>query len=97
VCLVGWLAFPDDRLVNEAMIGGNVRLYVTPRISIGPEVTFVQGEGHSHTMITGNITWDMERPATRVIPFLVAGAEARVGWELDVRMNAFLGVRLLGA
>jgi hypothetical protein len=43
VCLVGWLAFPDDRLVNEAMIGGNVRLYVTPRISIGPEVTFVQG------------------------------------------------------
>ena len=134
--LLGWLAFPDDGVVNEAMVGTNVRLYVTPKISIGPELTYVQGDGHTHTMLTGNVTWDVRRPQARVVPFLVggvgafqtrerfvreiytsydpsftagggvrttigsrvtAGAEARIGWELHLRVNAFVGVRLLGA
>ena len=89
-------------------------------------------------MLTGNVTFDLIRPATRgrpraVTPFVVAGGglfqtrssfaiedftssegaftagggvrghigdrvivggEARIGWELHIRANAFVGVRL---
>ena len=34
----GWVGFADDGVVSEGMIGGSVRWYVTPRLSIGPEV-----------------------------------------------------------
>jgi hypothetical protein len=75
---VAWMGFPDDGLVSESVGGGAGRFYVSPRISLGPEVAFIQGDNHSHLMATGNITVDLLSPvagsrARRVTPFVVVG------------------------
>ncbi len=134
----GALLFADDGVVTEGFAGGAVRFYVLPRISVGPEVALIRGENHSHLMFTGNVTFDVLRPANGeprpVTPFAVAGgglfrtrepfpnnevftstdgaftagggvralagkyvivgAEARIGWELHIRLNGMVGVRL---
>ncbi|HUE87486.1 MAG TPA: hypothetical protein VMO26_15530 [Vicinamibacterales bacterium] len=134
----GALLFADDGVVREGFLGGTVRLYVLPRVSIGPEIAYIVGQNHSHLMVTGNVTFDFVRPIgrepRRVTPFavvggglfqtreqfpnnetftsadgaftagvgvrtligdrVIVGAEARVGWELHVRLNGMVGVRL---
>jgi opacity protein-like surface antigen len=133
---VGSLMFPDDGTVTEGMVGGSVRLYLLPRVAIGPELLYVQGSNHSHLMLTGNVTFDFFGPTggrePRVTPFLVigggmfqtrdqtprgefssnegaftagggvrgavtdrlhVGAEVRIGWELHLRVNGFVGWR----
>jgi hypothetical protein len=118
--------------------GDLVRIYVLPRISLGPEIAFIRGDNHNHVMVTGNVTFDLVTPVKGdprlVTPFVVVGAglfqthesfldnetftssegaftagsgvrgligermllgvEARVGWELHVRVNAIVGVHL---
>ena len=73
----GWLSFADDGIVNESMVGSAARWYLLPRISVGPEIAYIQGGNHSHLMATGNVTWDLLAPTggrpRRVTPFLVAG------------------------
>lgn len=132
----GGLFFPDDDgpTVRNGMIGGNGRFYVSPRVSVGPEVAYVPGENYHALMLTGNVTIDLTAPDARVTPFVVGGAgifrstqafvntppfshtegaftagggvrarlgdhvivgaEARVGWELHLRANGFVGARL---
>src|SRR5262245_52530330 len=58
----GSLLFPDDGIVNEGFYGANLRLYVTPRVSVGPEIAYISGEGHNHLMLTGNVTYDFLSP-----------------------------------
>ena len=133
----GWVGFADDGIVSEALVGGAARWYLGPRVSVGPEVVYIQGDNHSHLIVTGNVSWDLLAPtggrASRVTPFLIAGGgvfqtretfpsetftssegaftagggirvlvndrvtigmDARVGWELHVRLNGVVGVRL---
>ena len=134
----GALLFAGDATVTEPFIGGAARIYVSPRISVGPEIAYISGERHSHLMLTGNVTFDFLAPiqgrARTVTPFaviggglfrtreeffndeiftssegaftagggvralagrrVIVGAEARVGWELHIRLNGFVGVRL---
>jgi hypothetical protein len=133
----GALLFADEGVVTEAFAGGTARFYVSPRVGIGPELSFVSGENHSHFIVTGNVTFDILAPTSTaaVRPFVVAGGglfqtredfpngtftssdgaftagggvrvlagsrayvgvEARVGWELHLRVNAMIGVRLGG-
>ena len=135
--LAGWVGFADDGIVSEGMFGGAARFYLLPRIAVGPEVLYIQGENHSHFVLTGNLTWDVIAPAggrpARVTPFLVAGGglyqtredfpsgpytssegaftagggvravagdrvtvgvDVRIGWELHVRVNGIVGVRM---
>ena len=132
----GGLFFPDDGVVEEGFLGGAARFYVSPRVSLGPEIAFVTGEHHSHVMLTGNVTFDFLGPVNghprRVTPYAVVGggvfrtreefpsgpfwsgdpaftagggfravlgrsafvgAEARIGWELHIRLNGLVGVR----
>lgn len=135
---VGAFLFPDDgETVRKRFAGGNVRFYVSPRVSLGPEIAVVDGPTQSHLMLTGNVTYDFiagnPAPLTpfvvvgaglfrtreefgRVQPFthseggftagggvrgsagryVFFGAEARIGWETHVRLNALLGVRFGG-
>ena len=133
----GALLFADDGVVTEGFFGGAARVYVLPRISVGPEIASIHGENHSHQMFTGNVTFDLLRPMNgeprALTPFavvggglfrtrerfpnevftsndgaftagggvralvgkyLIVGAEARIGWELHVRLNGIIGVRL---
>ena len=73
----GALSFPDDGVVTEGMVGGAGRVYLSPRISAGPEVAFIRGDSHSHLMLTGNVTVDLLGPTASgpraVTPFLVVG------------------------
>jgi hypothetical protein len=131
----GALFFPDDGTVTEGLLGGAARFYVSPRVSLGPEFAYVSGDRHSHTMLTGNVTFDLLAPVTgqprRVMPFAVVGGgffwthedfargpytsydpaftagaglrvlvgesifvgvEARMGWELHIRLNGLVGL-----
>ena len=134
----GSLLFPDDSVVTEGFVGGAVRVYVSPRISVGPEIAYIRGENHRHLMATGNVTFDLVRAVNgeppALTPFVIAGgglfrtrssfpnnetfthnegaftagggvraflgkrvivgAEARIGWELHIRLNGVVGVRL---
>ena len=73
----GTLFFADDGVVREGFVGGAARLYVLPRVSVGPEISFVEGANHSHLILTGNVTFDFLGPVAgrprRVTPFVVAG------------------------
>jgi hypothetical protein len=73
----GALLFADDGIVTEGFIGGNARFYVLPRVSIGPEISYVQGNNHSHAILTGNVTFDFFSPVNgqprAVTPFAVVG------------------------
>jgi hypothetical protein len=131
----GWVGFADDGIVNEALIGGAARWNLGPRLSIGPEVVYIDGNGHSHLVLTGNLTFELLAPrngrVARVTPFLVvgggvfqtresfpsgtftsregaftagggvrtsvgrrvtAGVDARIGWELHLRVSGFVGL-----
>lgn len=73
----GWMGFADDGIASESFVAGAARWYVNPRISLGPEVVYVNGSNHSHLTLTGNVTYDALPPMNGrprpVTPFLVAG------------------------
>ena len=73
----GWIGFADDGIVSESLIGGAARVYVLPRISVGPEILYLRGQRHSHLVLTGNVTWDVLAPVNgrqrAVTPFVVIG------------------------
>jgi hypothetical protein len=76
----GWIGFADNAVISEALIGGAGRLYVTPRLALGPEVAYIDGDQHSHLMVTGNLTFDflalVAGQPPKVDPFVVVGG----GW-----------------
>jgi hypothetical protein len=133
----GWMGFADDGIVSESLVGGTGKWYVSPRISIGPELVHGRGSNHSHLIVTGNVAFDVLAPTNGrprpVTPFLVAGGglfqtretffsgdftstegaftagggvrgsagdrvtvgvDVRLGWELHLRVNGFVGLRL---
>jgi hypothetical protein len=72
----GWVGFADDGVVSESLVGAAARVYLLPRISVGPEVVYMGGTNHSHLVVTGNVTWDILATRGRprpVAPFLVVG------------------------
>jgi hypothetical protein len=133
----GWVGFADDGIVSEPVGGGAARLYLLPRISVGPEVVYIGGDNHSHLMVTANVTWDVLAPVNgrprQVTPYFVTGGgifqtresfitgtftsregaftagggirglvgqrmlvgvDARVGWELHLRLTGMIGLQL---
>ena len=86
----GWVGFADDGIVSEGLVGGAARWYLLPRLSVGPELVYINGTNHSHLVVTGNVTWDVLAPTNgrprRVTPFLVAG-----GGVFQTREHLFNG------
>lgn len=75
----GHAGFADDATIEHAVVGGAARIYVTPRISLGPEITYMRGPNTDRDWyFLGNLTWDIRQPVAgrppRVSPFLIAGA-----------------------
>ncbi len=76
---VGYAGFVDDATISHGLVGGLARWSLTPRLSIGPEITYMRGPGFDRDLfVTGNVTWDLlSRPAPRpglVVPYVVGGA-----------------------
>jgi hypothetical protein len=75
----GYAGFVDDATIDHTIIGGALRMPISPRVSVGPEVVYMIGPGEDRDLfLTGNVTFDVlpvragRRP--RVNPFLVGGA-----------------------
>lgn len=68
----------DDGFAFGSLFGAAARLYLRPRVSIGPEVTYVSGTGIDGLQAFGNVTLDLRASnATREVrftPFVVVGA-----------------------
>jgi hypothetical protein len=74
----GHAGFADDATIEHSVFGGAARFYVTPRISVGPEITYMRGPGDDRDWyVLGNLTWDILYPSAgrppRVSPFLIVG------------------------
>jgi len=89
--VVGYAGFVDDATKRYPVADLAIRRYVTPRLSIGPELTVMANGDELRDriiMLTGNATVDLV-PAgdviTRVAPFLVGGIGIFRGRERFVR------------
>ncbi|MET0214311.1 MAG: hypothetical protein ABW292_14970, partial [Vicinamibacterales bacterium] len=74
--VVGRSGFIDEAWDYFTTLGGGARWFVTPRLAIGPEVSYLGGKFEaSSVIITGNITFDFIRDDGRrpVVPYLAAG------------------------
>jgi hypothetical protein len=70
----GWAAFVDDALLDHAVVGSSVRVYLTPRLSVEPELTWMRGPGDDRDLVLlGNLTFDIIRRPARVSPYLTIG------------------------
>lgn len=72
----GYVGFADEGIVGHSLVAVAGRVYVLPRVSIGPEFQYMAGEGdHRDLMLTGNVYVDLiERASGRpVVPYLVVG------------------------
>jgi hypothetical protein len=74
----GWAGFLDESVIHHALLGSAARFYLSPRFSVGPELTYMVGPGDDRDLtVTGNVMFDVLAPTAtgprRVTPFLVAG------------------------
>ena len=78
--VVGRSGFIDETWDYFTTVGGGARWFVTPRLAIGPEVSYLNGRfdslDASSLIVTGDITFDFIRDDGRwpVVPYLAAGA-----------------------
>jgi hypothetical protein len=75
----GYAGFVDDALIRHGVVGGQARWALTPRLSVGPEITYMVGPGSDRDLfVTGNVAWDLvSRGAPRaglVVPYVIGGA-----------------------
>jgi hypothetical protein len=74
--VAGYAGFVDDATIDHAMVGGSARIYLSPRLSVGPELVYMRGPFDDRDLfLTGNLTFDVLRSGAGrpVVPFLVAG------------------------
>ena len=74
--VVGRSGFIDEGWDYFGTFGGGVRVFVTPRLAVGPEVAYLSGElDASNLTVTANVTFDFLRDdgRRRIVPYLVAG------------------------
>jgi hypothetical protein len=78
--VVGRSGFIDEAWDYFTTFGGGARVFVTPRLAIGPEIAYLSGAfdslDASNLTVTGNITFDFVKDdgLRRVVPYLAAGA-----------------------
>jgi hypothetical protein len=78
--VAGRSGFIDEAWDHFTTFGGGARVFVTPRLAIGPEVAYLSGEFDSlhasNLIVTGNVTFDFvhDDGLRRVVPDLAAGA-----------------------
>jgi hypothetical protein len=76
--LAGYAGFVDDATIDHSIFGAAGRVYLTPRLAVGPELVYMVGPNADRDLyLTGNLTFDVMAPLQgrprRVTPFLVVG------------------------
>lgn len=75
----GYAGFVDDATISHGLFGGAARWPLTLRLGVGPEITYMVGPRSDRDLfVTGNVTWDLVKPAPLragcVVPYLLGGA-----------------------
>jgi hypothetical protein len=73
----GYAGFIDESWIKRLVIGGAGRVFVSPRVAVGPEFFYLHASGNEHDWtLTGNVSFDLlrESPTRAFTPYLVAGA-----------------------
>ena len=75
----GGAEFLYESVLKHGLVGAGARIYLWPRLSVGPELTYMIGPGNDRDLfVTGNLIFDVLSPragtSRRVTPFLLAGA-----------------------
>ena len=76
--LAGYAGFVDDATIHHSIVGAAGRVYLSPRLAVGPELVYMRGPNSDRDLfLTGNLTFDILSPRQgrprRVTPFLVVG------------------------
>jgi len=101
----GWAGFLDDATVDHVVLGGAVRWRPVPRLTIGPEVTWMAGPDTDRDLfVVGAVTWDLRSPGAvgSVVPYLVAAGGlmahasgyGRGTWGSEGAVSGGAGVRI---
>lgn len=74
----GWSGFADEGVVDHVLGGVGARYYLTPRLSIGPELQYMVGPGDDRDLVgTVNLVVDFLKPTLdrprRTTPYLLVG------------------------
>jgi opacity protein-like surface antigen len=74
----GWAGFLDEEVVRHGLVATAARVYVSRRVSLGPEVQYFVGPNSDRDLIvTGNLMVDLLAPTAdrpkRTTPFVVVG------------------------
>jgi hypothetical protein len=74
-----YATFFDDGAIDHRGVAGAMRVHVTPRLSVGPELVYLIGPGSDRDVVlTGTLTIDFRTPrigrAGRIEPYAVVGA-----------------------
>ena len=98
----GHAAFVDDSTKHFFVAGGRVRRYVTPRVSVGPQLIVMTGGSGGvrdrNITLFGDVVFDLFRDdaqGARVIPFVAGGAG--IHWIRDEVRDGYFWGRQLGA
>jgi hypothetical protein len=75
----GWAGFGDEGIVHHALGGLGARYYLTPRLSVGPELQYMVGPGDDTDLLgTLNLVVDVLAPRfgrpRRTTPYMVVGS-----------------------
>lgn len=71
---IGHAGFVDEVFDNHTVFGAGGRVFVTPRVAIGPEVIYMHGPHLTRRLfVTGNVTVDFFDDDRRVMPYVIAG------------------------
>ena len=74
---VGWAGFVDDATKHHAVYGAGARFFLTPRVSVGPELAYMVGpDADRDLFVLGSVWLDLLPPAAEspVAPYVVFGA-----------------------
>ncbi len=75
---IGYTGFGDDGLIHHTGMAGAVRVHITPRISVGPELSYHVGPSQDRDLLVQGVAYlDLRRPQLghpgRIEPYVLVG------------------------
>ena len=70
----GMASFLDESPIRHFEVGGSVRVYLTRRLSVGPEFLYMRaGSRDQDYLLMASAALDLRKPNARVAPYLTGG------------------------
>lgn len=75
---IGYTGFADDRVIHHTGTGATVRVHLTPRISVGPEISYHIGPSRDRDLLVQGLAYvDLRRSSSghpgRIEPYVLVG------------------------